>query len=271
MFFRWSIYLVFCFLISACAKDSQIIDNPEEEEIEDVRNTDFEPCDSYFREIGKVYNKGSETFLWAGEDSTTHFNISNWELNECNLLYGLGREAFPALMNPKYANISDIPDRFDESERCIVLYNRSFTKVYPYEQMIAHEVINEVVDGEPIMIAYCVLANLGAVYSREYCGNTLTFAVTGYTYFEKEIWGGLDAFILWDRDTESLWWPLIDKAISGKLHDTKLKKYNEGNWETLRWRDIKEKHPNALVLDKNQIQPTPDNWPQLSEDQLNCL
>ena len=270
MFIRIFIFMNCCFIIGGCAKDNQIIENPVEEEKEDIRNTDFEPCDSYFREIGKVYENGGETYLWGGDDFSSHFKITNWELNECNLLYGLGREAFPALMNPEYADISDVPNRFDESEQCIVLYNRSYTKVYPFEQMIAHEVINEVVDGEPIMIAYCVLANLGAIYSREYCGNTLTFGVTGYTYFEKEIWGGLDAFILWDRDTESLWWPLIDKAISGKMHDTKLKKYNEGNWEILRWNEIKERYPDALVLDKNQTQATPSNWPQLTDNQLDC-
>lgn len=269
MFVRSFCIFLFLILGSSCKKEQVVRVEPDPNN-EMERNTNFAPCDSYFREIGKVYEKENSTFLWAGEDSTSHFDISTWELNECNLLYGLGREAFPALLEPNYTPISEIPSRYEEPEQCIVLHNPGYTKVYPFELMIGHEVVNEVVDGESIMIAYCVLANLGAVYSREYCGQTLTFGVTGYTYFEKEIWGGLDAFILWDRDTESLWWPLIDKAISGPLHDTKLEKYNEGNWEILRWREIKESYPDALVLKGSQTQEAPINWPQLTEAEIDC-
>jgi len=240
------------------------------EEEESVRNIDFDPCDSYFRNIGKVYESGSDTYLWAGDEITSHFKITEWELNECNLLYGLGREIFPALMDPQYVDINTIENFYEESERCLVVHAPNYTKVYPYELMISHEVINEVINGEPIMIAYCVLANLGAVYTREYCGQTLTFAVSGYTYYEPEIWDGIDAFVLWDRDTESLWWPLIDKAISGTLHDTKLEKYNEGNWEVLRWSEIKTRYPEALVLDNGQRPPAPRSWPQLNVDDFDC-
>ncbi|MEL6986807.1 MAG: DUF3179 domain-containing (seleno)protein, partial [Bacteroidota bacterium] len=164
-----------------------------------------------------------------------------------------------------------IPNQFDDSEQCIVLFDPNYIKVYPFETMIHHEVVNEMANGEGIMIAYCVLANLGAVYTRKICDRTLTFGVTGYTYFEEEIWGGLDAFVLWDRDTESLWWPLIDKAISGDLHGTKLEKYNEGNWETIRWGEIKERYPDAQVLKRGQTQDAPRNWPRINGQNLDCF
>lgn len=253
---------------SSCDQDAPVVE--EVNEVEDVRNTDFAPCDSPFRNIGKIYEKDKSTFLWAGDNPDWHFDISDWELNECNLLYGLGRETFPALMAPEYVDIQEIANLYEGGEQCVVIHTPEFTKVYPYELMISHEVVNEVIEGEPIMIAYCVLADLSAVYTRNYCGNVLTFGVTGYTYYEPEIWGGLDAFILWDRDTESLWWPLIDKAISGPLHDTRLEKYNEGNWEVLRWRDIQKLYPDALVLKPGQTQEPPEKWSQLTPDKIDC-
>ncbi|NNE26225.1 MAG: DUF3179 domain-containing protein [Saprospiraceae bacterium] len=255
-------------MFMACSDDTEQITQTQEEE--SVRNTDWDPCDSPYRDQGYIYERNNQTYLWAGEDSTWHFNITDWELNECNLKYGLGRESFPALMDPQYVNISDVTNKYADSEQCLVLYSVNTTKVYPYQDMIRYEVINEVSDGSPVMIAYCVLADLGAIYTRNYCGHTLTFALTGYTYYEPEVWGGLDAFVLWDRDTESLWWPLIDKAISGNLHGTLLEKHDEGNWEILRWSEIKERFPSAQVIQSGQDQPVPSDYPRIPSTQLNC-
>ena len=79
------------------------------------------------------------------------------------------------------------------------------------------------------MESYCVLADLGAVYSRNYNSKELTFALSGYTYYDKNIWNGLDGFVLWDRETESLWWPLVGKAVSGKLKGVNLLELNKTN------------------------------------------
>jgi hypothetical protein len=51
---------------------------------------------------------------------------------------------------------------------------------------------------------YCISADLGAIYDRQYGDEVLTFALGGYTYYEPNIWNGLDAFVLWDKESESL-------------------------------------------------------------------
>lgn len=42
-----------------------------------------------------------------------------------------------------------------------------------------------------IFAAYCILANLGAVYGRE-IAFPLTFAVSGYTYSDQDVWPGIE-------------------------------------------------------------------------------
>ena len=37
----------------------------------------------------------------------------------------------------------------------------------------------------------------------------------------------VDAFVLWDQETESSWWPLIDEAFSGEMLVTKMLKYSK--------------------------------------------
>lgn len=53
-------------------------------------------------------------------------------------------------------------------------------------------------------------------------GHVYTFAFSGYTYSDKEIWDGLNAFVLWDCDTESLWLPTIGKGVSGPMIDVPM-------------------------------------------------
>ena len=56
-----------------------------------------------------------------------------------------------------------------------------------------HEVVNDEVGGTPVFAAYCILADLGAVYDRPQGDHTFTFAVSGYTYADSDTRGGWPA------------------------------------------------------------------------------
>ena len=77
------------------------------------------------------------------------------------------------------------------------------------------------------MAAYRILADLGAIYDRIVDERLYTFALSGYTYFDPAVWNGMDGFVLWDRETESLWWPLIGKSVSGPILNTPMKVYDQ--------------------------------------------
>jgi hypothetical protein len=259
-------------MLLACTKEDLSQDpNPTDNDIDEMIILKDTLCEnSKFREDGFVYDKNNKTYLWAGIDTSTHFDITDWELNECNLRYGLGRETFPALLDPQYTPLKDYNIDLQSLEQCVVLFSSDYVKVYPYAIMTDYEVINERHNGHPIMIAYCVLADLAAVYDRDYCGVELTFAVSGYTYFDRDLWEGIDAFVLWDRDTESLWFPLIDRAISGPLKGHQLEKFNTGLWEIMSWEDIRTAYPDALVLNSGQSQLTPPKYPSPDPSIYTC-
>lgn len=217
--------------------------------------------DSYFRSTGKIYNEKDNVYLWGGYYEDEYFEITGWDLNECNLRYGLGRERFPALITPKY--IKAERSMYHSVDKCIVLHDVDTTKIYPFRLMETHEVINEVVNGMPVLVAYCVLVDLAAVYEREYCGEKLTFGASGYTYFDSNVVMGIDGFLLWDRESESLWWPLIDRCVSGAFQGQNLNKFDSGSWELMYWSDAIVAYPDAIVLEKDQSQLPPINWPSI--------
>ena len=211
-------------------------------------------------ENGKFFEQEGKKMLYGGENENQHFDISGYSLKDAQFHYGIGREKFPALLNPEFISVQAADTIWADSSRFLLAHAGNDVKAYSVEDLTRHEVVNDVLDGKPIMAAYCILADLGAIYDRTYGDNVLTFALSGYTYYDTEVWDGLDGFVLWDRETESLWWPLIDKAVSGSLKDVKLKEMDRNNWEDVNWQYVKEHYPNALVLKSGQDFERPQKW-----------
>ncbi|MFK5983755.1 MAG: DUF3179 domain-containing (seleno)protein [Flavobacteriaceae bacterium] len=211
-------------------------------------------------EKGKFFTVDEKQMLYGGKDSTQHFDITGYSLKDEQFHYGIGREVFPALLKPEFITIQEADSLWKEHDRFLVAYAGDQVKAYSIKDLTRHEVVNDELNGEPIMAVYCVLADLGAIYDRQYGNEELTFALSGYTYYDDEVWDGLDGFVLWDRETESLWWPLIDKAVSGPLKGVELLEKDKTHWEDTTWAVIKEKYPDAQILKSNQDFERPKNW-----------
>lgn len=211
-------------------------------------------------ENGKFFETQGNKMLYGGAKEKQHFKINNLELEPKQFHYGIGRERFPALITPKFESVSEADNHWEDTDRFLVAYKDDQVRAYSVKDLTRHEVVNDVIGGEPIFAAYCILADLGAIYKRTYADKVFTFAVSGYTYFDPKVWEGLDGFILWDRETESLWWPLIDRAVSGPLKGVGLRKLDQVYWKDTQWKDVKENFSNAKVLITNQDFERPDSW-----------
>ncbi len=213
----------------------------------------------------KFFEENGRKMLYGGKDSLQNFDISNTELNNKQFHYGIGREAFPALLKPKFTTIKSADSLWNDDDRFILAYSGNDVKAYSVKDLTHHEVVNDVLNGEPIMAVYCVLADLGAIYDRQYGDKELTFALSGYTYYDQNVWNGLDGFVLWDRETESLWWPLIDRAVSGKLKGVELLEKDKSHWKDTNWKYIKDNYPNAKILISGQDYKRPKTWQKFDD------
>ena len=212
-------------------------------------------------ENGKFFEKDGKRYLYGGEKENQHFDVTNSSLNEEQFHYGIGREKFPALISPQFITVWQADTSFEDEDRFLLLVKSTPPKAYSIRDLTRHEVVNDVVEGEPIMAAYCILADLGAIYHREIGGKEFTFALTGYTYFDPGVWDGMDGFLLWDRETESMWWPLIGESVSGALKGTPMKVMDEKYWSQTTWKDVKSNYPNARILKPGQDFTPPNSWP----------
>ncbi len=214
-----------------------------------------------------VIEKDGKSWLWGGSENE-HFDITNLTLNPEQFHYGIGREQFPALTDPQFVTTDEANAWLPDEARILGVKVNNQVKVYPIDLLIRHEVVNDTIAGHPIAACYCILADLGAVYSRQYENNTLTFALSGYTYFDKPVWDGRDAFVFWDRETESLWWPPSGKAVSGPLLGVPLKVLKPQYWAQTTWGELKKRYPQALVLQRNQGFTPPEAWPTFDEETI---
>jgi len=87
---------------------------------------------------------------------------------------------------------------------------------------------------------------LSVVYGREIDGEVITFGTTGYTY--------KDTFLLYDRKTESMWYPYKSNemnALSGPFAGSVLPYLAEPVRMSLA--DWRSKHSDSLVLVEKKL------------------
>jgi len=264
MITRRILYLfIFCGFIVACVPNS-------ENETTGDKGTEIKKKRPLAIENDKFYTKDGKKYLYGGEDSTWNFDITNSILKDDQYHYGIGREKFMALLEPEFFSRKEADEVFPDSARFLSLQIGDDVRAYSIDLLTHHEVVNDIVGGQPVMAAYCVLADLGAIYDRTMGGEIFTFALSGYTYYDPEVWDGVDGFVFWDRETESTWWPLIGKGVSGPLLEMPLKVYDDQHWAQTTWGEIKSSYPGTdiKVLKPGQEMTPPENWEKFDQSTI---
>ncbi len=210
-----------------------------------------------------VYERDGCQYLPGGETEKDDFDVTEFRLEPGQIFHGIGREHFSHLIEPTFVSAEQADEWLPDQGRVLAVGVGEEVKVYPVDLLLSHEVVNDVVGGRPVFAAYCILADLGTVYECQYEDQVFTFATSSYTYADPEVWEGRNAFLLWDRETESLWWPPLGKAVSGSMIDAPMKVLDQDLWAQTTWGELKAKHPEALVLQAGQGFNPPTKWPQL--------
>ena len=111
---------------------------------------------------------------------------------------------------------------------------------YPIKILNLHEIVNDVIDGVPVLVSYCPLCASGIVYSRELDGEVLLFGNTSALYQSD--------MIMYDHQTGSYWFQVPGEAIVGPLTGKRLTLLPS---VTILWSDWKALHPDTKVLSKD--------------------
>ncbi len=178
--------------------------------------------------------------------STPAFRTDGWKTNFClhsvdyESLFSGGppRDGIPPIDSPRFESIESADEWIEELEPVILLDYEGEVRAYPLQILTWHEIVNDEVAGDPIVITYCPLCNTALVFHRPTIdGELLTFGTSGNLRYSD--------LVMWDRQTESWWQQFTGEAIVGDLTGTKLESLPVA---IISWLDFKSKYPDAQVL-----------------------
>jgi hypothetical protein len=111
-------------------------------------------------------------------------------------------------------------------------------RAYPLAIMTQHEIVNDVVGGEPLVVTYCPLCNSGLAFERTVDGQVLDFGTSG-RLFQANL-------VMYDRQTKTLWTQFTGRAVVGEgFVGTELDRVPTS---LLAWDDFKTAVPDGVVL-----------------------
>ena len=152
---------------------------------------------------------------------------------------GPPKDGIPSIDRPEFVSVAEADKWIKNKELVLALRYKGETRVYPLQILTWHEIVNDVVAGDPLAITYCPLCGSGIAYERKIKGETVEFGTSGKLYNSN--------LVMYDRKTNSYWSQIEGLAIVGELTGTKLKPVSI---DTVTWRDWKKEHPDSKVLSK---------------------
>ncbi len=154
-----------------------------------------------------------------GGSLESDFDLADTTVPREYLVRAMNRDGVRALVAPAMIDAAEV-DRFNREERgkMLVPDDRVIgveisgdARAYPLRLMRWHEVVNDVVGGEPIAVTYSPLCDSVAVFSRELDGIEVELGVSGLLYNSNTL--------LYDRRTgppaTPLWTQLDGRPVAG--------------------------------------------------------
>ncbi|MBI4451023.1 DUF3179 domain-containing protein [Candidatus Woesearchaeota archaeon] len=160
-------------------------------------------------------------------------------VNPDDIVSVLPRDAIPALTRPKFTTAGEAA-WLQDTDTIIGVFYKGEARAYPLRIFNWHEIVNDVIRGDPLLISYCPLCDTSIGFHRDLPdGSALEFGVSGKLYNSQ--------LVMYDRKTESLWTQTRGQAVVGPLSGTMLKPVLV---ETMPWKEWKQLHPETTVLSR---------------------
>lgn len=178
----------------------------------------------------------------VSQDWTTDFSRTTIDYDE--LLIGIRslpiRDRITPIDNPDFdpaAGADHVADR----EPGLSLDIDGDARFYPLSILTSHEIVNDVVAGQPVAVTYCPLCNSAIVFDRVFEGRELRFGVSGLLRNSD--------LVMWDNLTESLWQQLTGEGLIGEFAGSQLSLLPSA---ITSFGDFKRKYPEGQVLGPDQ-------------------
>ena len=159
-----------------------------------------------------------------------------------NELVGGGppKDGIPSIDNPKFISIEDASQWLNDEEPGVAFSRGNTHRFYPYQILVWHEIVNDTVEGERILVTYCPLCLTGFVFDPIVKSERVEFGTSG------KLWKA--NLVMYDRKTDSLWPQILGEAVVGEMTGVKLKVLPS---DQMRYGEWKKTFPNGQILSRD--------------------
>ena len=192
--------------------------------------------------VGYVMVSGVKEQVFTVAGSTAPIEIiPPPSINPSDIKSLLSRDSIRAIDDPSFETAELADKNLEPDERVIGVLINGEARAYPIPILSSHEIVNDIVGGEPVAITWCPLCYTALVFSRQVEGQDqpLTFGVSGKLLY--------NTLVMFDRQTDTLWSQLYGVALEGPLNGTSLDIFPSIHTE---WKVWKSQYPETLVLSK---------------------
>jgi len=164
-------------------------------------------------------------------------------LNEI-LSGGPPKDGIPSIDNPKFIRTTEADEFLESKDPGLGFVWKGEARFYPYQILVFHEIVNDIIQGDPVLITYCPLCATGIVFERLVDGKEEKFGVSGKLWQSNLLMYNRSS----DPQKESLWSQVLGEAVLGESTGMKLTILPS---DTVRYGDWKNKNPDTKVLSRN--------------------
>ena len=170
---------------------------------------------------------------WKTDFSKTTIDLSELSVN-------LARDGIPALSNPKTVSVRKASGWISDQEPVISVLVNGQARAYPLQILIWHEIVNDDLAGESILVTFCPLCYSALAFERTIEGANYEFGVSGMLRHSD--------MIMYDRQTHSLFQQLNGTGLVGRLASKKLTPIHA---QIISFMQFADAYPNGTVLSRN--------------------
>lgn len=175
-------------------------------------------------------------------------NLRGWKTNTDKSLIDLSelrrggppKDGIPSIDRPQFIQQGEAESWLSDKEPVISLVYQGEARAYPLQILMWHEIVNDRIAGEPVLVTFCPLCYSALVFKRTLDGEEHEFGVSGFLRHSD--------LVMFDRKTETLWQQFNGKAIVG---DYVGKKLDQIPSQIISFKQFQNSYPNGVVLSRN--------------------
>ena len=149
------------------------------------------------------------------------------------------RDCIPSIEDPRFETIEEAAATSTDAIPIVHVELNGDARGYPLDVLTRHEIVNDVIGGEPVAVTFCPLCNTAIAFKRTVGEAVLEFGVSGLLRNSD--------LVMYDRATHSLWQQATGRALVGAYVGARLEKLPAA---IVSFGQFAEEFPDGLVLSR---------------------